>query len=84
MMRTLLLAIAPLMLVACSPTSAVVRQASFDFRCPSDEIQVVELNPHSYQATGCQQLASYNAGCSVFGCQALTAGTTAAVARQKQ
>jgi hypothetical protein len=78
MKRFLLVVLAPLMLAACSPTAAVVRQASFDLACPENQIQVVELNMHTYGATGCEKRASYMAGCGLFGCTALVNGSPAA------
>ena len=76
---TLCLAFFVTLLIGCSPVSSVTKQAAFDLHCPADQIQIEKIQSTMwgpgiggvYGATGCNQRASYMAGCSIFGCAAL-------------
>lgn len=38
---------------------AVHKQAAFDFDCPQDQLQIMELGHHKYGAKGCGKKATY-------------------------
>ncbi|QDG54085.1 hypothetical protein FIV42_26090 [Persicimonas caeni] len=63
MQKTMVLALAALSFCvssACvSPSQAVKDRATFDFDCPKDQIEVIELGTLTYGAKGCNKRATY-------------------------
>ncbi len=46
-------------------TEQLRARAAFDFKCPQDQVSVVELDARSRGATGCGQRATYVEDCAL-------------------
>jgi len=76
-MKTLLLACLSLFIVSCASTGGipgsepiVKKRAAFDFGCPAQYIQVVQLELLKYGASGCGKKANYKVKCKIGACVA--------------
>ena len=67
-MKTVLLAVAAaLLLIGCAAHPHVTRKASYDLRCPEDQLEVTEIDEKTQQVRGCGNSATYVQVCKPGG-----------------